>query len=172
MAPAGLVGQATVTETGRVRVLRFAMAASQSALAMMLLIGAALLGRSYLKLTTQETGFSGDVLALSTSYPAAHVGALLQRDIETTIERLQRITGVQSVAATFGGIIDKSRTMALLRVHGRQVPITPKLVTMGYFDAVGTRLLSGRALTPHDRNYSGIVVNESFEAVLAGWFAD
>ena len=74
-APRMLVGAASVSETRAVRALRMFMAAAQCAIALILLSGAALLFRSYINLTSQETGFARSVVVASVSYPPAHLGS-------------------------------------------------------------------------------------------------
>jgi hypothetical protein len=137
------------------------MAATQSAMAIILLSGAALLFRSYVNLTSQDTGFARHVLVVSASYPPGHSGPRLQADIDETIERLRRVQGVVAVGAATGPMVDDLMSVQMVRANGRPGPVGRKDITPGYFDAVGTPLAHGRYLTSDDLR-TGVVVNESF----------
>jgi hypothetical protein len=100
-----LAGYASLSDSRRVRAARFIMAAAQSAVALVLLSGSVLLGRSYVNLVSQDTGFAANVRIASVSYPSGHVGAPLQADVNATLERLRRIRGVTDVAAATGSLV-------------------------------------------------------------------
>jgi putative ABC transport system permease protein len=161
------IGQTIAAEKRLVRAVRFAAAAGQSAMAMILLAGAALLLRSYVNLFTQDTGFSGDMLVVSASYPAGHDGALLQQDIDATVPALRRIPGVQTVAAAVGPMADGLRVRTVILVNGRGVPAALKFVSPAYFDAIGSVLRAGRLLTTQDKPGTALVVNESLAKQLS-----
>ena len=172
LAPSSLLAQAAPTESRGIRLLRFFMAAGQSAVAMILIIGAALLGRSFLNLVAQDTGFSGDSVVVSASYPAAHTREPLQRDIEATIDRLRRMPGVTAAAAATGsGMVDGSGAGTTLTIAGKARLMRTKSVTGAYFDAVGSAIVAGRALTDADRPFDGVVVNERAAAFWPGGLA-
>ena len=156
-----LVGAAALCETRTARTLRMVIAATQSAIAVVLLSGAALLLRSYVNLAAQDTGFAANVFVASASYPPGHVGARLQADIDATIERLRLVPGVVAVGAATGPMVDDLRVLQIVRVNGRAAPVERKHVSPGYLDAVGTPVLQGRSLVADDRR-TGALVNESF----------
>ena len=157
----GLAGTPAILETRTGRKLRVVTAAVQSAIAVILLCGAALLLRSYSNLAFQDTGFASDVVVVSASYPSGQVGAALQADIDRTVERLRRTPGVVAVGAATGPMVDELRTLQIVRASGRPGPVERKHVSAGYFQAVGTPLVQGRSLVEDDR-LSGALVNESF----------
>ncbi len=163
-APGALFNRTTARDTRAVRALRFAMAASQSAVAILLLTGAVLLGRSYFTLVTQHTGFGATSAAVSVSYPEQVKGASLQSDIEATVDRLRRLPGVLVAAATTGGLVDDMRSGGGgMRIRGTMVPpFNRKTVTPRYLEAIGSRVISGRAFAPDDRGFESLIVNESF----------
>jgi predicted permease len=150
------------TEDRRVRWSRMAVIAAQSAMTMVLIGGAALLVRSHINLVSQEVGLSGDTLVVSASYPADRNGSALQADIEQTLDKVRLIPGVVTAAAVYGGMVDPSRTVTLVRVLGRYVPAYVRPITATYFEAVGTPLLTGRGFAPTDTSRSAVIVNESF----------
>jgi len=141
------------------RALRTVVTAGQASFAMFLLAVAALVGRSYANLLTQDTGFSsGDGIVLSTSYPPDHVGVRLQDDIDLAIERLRRQPGVRSAGAAVGSMLDRLLIAGGLEVDGRLVTCMTKRVTPSYFSAVGSSFVAGRQLLSHGE----IVVTDSF----------
>jgi predicted permease len=159
LVPVSLLAHAALTESRGIRLLRFTMAAGQSAVTMILIVGAALLGRSFFNLVVQDTGFAGEPVVVTVSYPAAHTREPLQRDIEATIDRLRRIPGVSVAAAATGGMVDGSTAGTVLRIDGRMTMVETKSVTTTYFDAVGSAIIAGRPLAGDDRQNRGLVVN-------------
>ena len=155
----GKVLRREVATGGRgLRVLRVTITASQSAVAMLLVVGAALLVTSQVNLFSQDTGFSDDVIVVSASYPAEQSGARLRASVEVIVEEARRVTGVTHAAAAVGPMIDGSRVVGA----GFGAPASPKIVTPGYFEAVGCTLVAGRFLTSGDTRASAVVVNEAF----------
>ena len=138
----------------------------QSAVAMILLSSAALLGRSFLNLTLQDTGFAADVVVASVSYPPGHSREPLQRDIGATIEALRRIPGVSMAAAATGAMVDSSGSGTGVVVDGKFSPVQMKEVTPGYFEAVGASIVAGRGLDDPDRLQRGLLVNRRAAAEL------
>lgn len=144
------------------RAIRFLLTASQSALTMLLLAGAALLGRSHYNLFTQETGFSGNVAIASVSYPPTQVGTLLQHDIDSTLATLRSLKGVERTAATVGTMLDRRVTATgLLLPDGRYLGVTVKEVTPEYFATVGASVLKGRTLETSDRSGRAFVITKN-----------
>jgi hypothetical protein len=159
LAPASAPTHAPASEPRGVRLLRFGLAAGQSAVTMILIAGAALLGRSFLNLVGQDTGFAGDAVVLSVSYPPAHTREPLQQDIDATVDRLRRIPGVTAAAAATGAMVDESMAGTFGSVGGRGQLFHMKTVTPAYFEAVGSPLLAGRPLAEDDRPFREVVVN-------------
>jgi predicted permease len=152
---------AAVTDVFSARTLRLVMSFGQSALAMILVAGASLLSRSFLTLHTQETGLSGDVTVVTALYAPEHVGAMLQGDIDRALARLRQVPGVERAAASFGPMIDRGRTLTVVRIEGRRAPATLRRVTTEYFEATGNSILRGVSLQmadPHD----SVIINEAF----------
>jgi putative ABC transport system permease protein len=155
----GKVLRREVATGGRgLRALRVTITASQTAVAMLLVVGAALLVRSQVNLFSQETGFSGHVIVVSASYPAEESGARLRASVEAIIEDARRVPGVTHAAAAVGPMVDGSRVVGA----GFGAPASPKIVTPGYFEAVGCTLVAGRLFVDGDTRVSTVVVNEAF----------
>jgi len=155
-----LGGGRAVSEGRKIRVLRCSMAASQTAAATVLFVGAALLVRSYINLMSQDTGFSGHVIVAPAIYPAGYSPPRLLAEIEGTIARLRRIGVVEQAGAVVGPMLNGSRSGAIMAAGGRNISVALKWVTPSYFAVVGDHVRSGRAFNA-DRAIGAAVVNES-----------
>jgi putative ABC transport system permease protein len=153
-------GEPVGSDARPLRALRFALAASQTALTLVLLIGATLMIRSYANLMGQDPGFSGDVLVLTTSYVSGP-GERFQADVDTTIDRLRRLPGAQAAGAAVGSMLDRLIFPGQLFADGHSVRTAMKRVTPDYFEAVGSALIHGRALTAHDDPRRAMVITQS-----------
>jgi putative ABC transport system permease protein len=160
--PVALFTQMVRTDSRPIRALRFALASMQSALAVLLLVGATLLGRSYVNLLLQDPGFTSNSFVVSVSYPSKVVGAALQAQIDDTLGQFHRLPGVHRVAASVGSMIDGMRTEGLVRFNGEMALVARKAVTLSYFDAIGSAVIAGRSFTDRDGAWSAYIVNESF----------
>ena len=98
--------------------------------------------------------------------------------IDRVLDRVGSMPGVRSTAVATCGIMTGCRNAEDgLRVEGyesrpgEQVLVVNNVVTPGYFETVGMRLLAGRVLDDRDRQSSPLVavVNESF---VRRYFAD
>jgi len=165
-------GRATGFSAGSHRLRRGLMVA-ETALALMLLIGAGLMIRTLQRATSVEAGFRPDHLVTAqmelngAQWTPAH-----QRTFRNELlERLRAVPGVTQAAITFVLPIDGSQWNSIFIVSNNPVPERAKLpssaftpVTPGYFETVGMRLLRGRYFDGHDsENAASVaVVNESF----------
>ena len=149
--------------------LRSLLVVFEVALAMVLLIGAGLLFRSFLRLRGFDTGFRSDrILAVSinltiTKYPKPQDQALFFTQV---MERLRGLPGVQSVAAGTTLPSESAGGSEQATIEGRPEAVTLwyRTVSSDYFRTLGVPLLEGRFLTDADREGapSVAVVNESF----------
>jgi len=131
---------------------------AEVALAMILLVGAGLMFRSLRALESADLGFEPEgVLTFRVTLPPVRdetAGARSERiaELERTIESLP---GVRDVGATqvlpMGGQFWTSPYRVLDRPGGEIMGEADyRWVTPGFFDAIGARLLAGRAFTPED----------------------
>jgi predicted permease len=158
--PRAAVASAMAADGRRVRMMRRVMTAAQSAIGILLLLGALLLGRSYLNLVSQPAGVAWDALVATASYPDDHGGPSLQSDIDATLDRIRRVPGVTLAAAARGSLLDRTVFVGGTVVRGVGVPAGTRQVTPDFFSAVGSRVVAGRGLRPQDS--ATAVVNESF----------
>jgi putative ABC transport system permease protein len=152
--------------------LRMLVMAGQVALACLLLVGAALLGRSFTALMHADRGYDpANLLTARVDLGAAYDGPRRVAFADAVIERLRAIPGVSQVAAgnalpfvSMGGtsgFVMPSPTNPDIK---QQVQTLTRLVSPAYFSTLGLRVLEGRPLTDADTLTSRpvVVVNRSF----------
>ena len=139
--------------TGRIRQV---LVSAQVALALMLLVGAGLLVRSFMQVAGLDLGFRAPhvltaVVGLS---PARYGDAARQvRFVEEMLRRVQTLPGVSSAAVSqtipMTGINDQGGFAVEGRLDARP-GFSPHAnrphVSAAYFDAMGIRLIAGRSL--------------------------
>jgi len=142
------------TRGGAGGALRSGLAVTQVALALVLLVGAGLLIRSFQRLHDAELGFEpAGVLTMSMALPASRYSDGPDRlaFYETLMARLASLPGVTDVGAVNSLPLAGADSDASFIVEGEPPPdqstnqaawIRP--VTDGYFDAIGLSLLEGR----------------------------
>ncbi|HEX4582144.1 MAG TPA: ADOP family duplicated permease, partial [Acidobacteriaceae bacterium] len=131
---------------------------AELAIAMVLLAGAGLLGKSLYRLLHVEIGFQPNHLATLTVSGSDTVygkEADQERLARELVERLNTVSGVDSAALTstlpvsFNGNTDWIRYPGR-PFHGEHREALERDVTPGYFKTLDAKLLSGRAFTPDD----------------------
>jgi predicted permease len=152
--------------------LRAALVASQVALAMVLLVGAGLLIRSFHELSTEDLGFRSEgVLTLRLDVPESRFSSPSAGAVyyEALIERLEAMPGVLTVGATTSLPLTGNDRDARFRVQDRALPEQAsgfawvRSVTDEYFYTMGQRLVEGREFTDQDDAAASpvVIVNES-----------
>jgi len=134
-----------------------AFVVAQAALAVMLLVGAGLLMRSFARLLSVDLGFRPDHL-LTFQVPLSsdkYKDAERLAFYEDLIQRLENLPGARSVATVEFLPIEGSGVNNEFAVEGRPPAgygafVGVRIVSPGYFQAMGIPLVSGRALDPHD----------------------
>ena len=183
--------------SGRLRThrVRTVMSATQIAVAAMLLIAAGLFLRSFVQLLTFDRGFDpADVITADVTNPMGFpphemavrmpeiMGShqqLQERLFAEVSARLQPLAGVEAVGLSrhvpFGG---NSPSFGLLRPSGAPIPSDSgemprtalQVVSPGFLDVLGFRLIAGRTLTAHDDSDDPrvLVANETLARELFG----
>lgn len=149
-------------------VLRNFLVVIQVALAFILVVGAGLLMRSYLVLTSVDPGFryeqieTGKLTLSSTSYPEPEDRAAF---VDRLLNRLRALPGMEAVSIAglmpFGG----EHTSSVISAEGYEVsaaqlpPVANWFFVDGtYFSTMGIPLVDGRSFGPEDIMASGPVV--------------
>jgi putative ABC transport system permease protein len=165
---------AATTATGGGR-LRSTLVVAEITITVVLLAGAGLLLRSYAAVLDVDPGFKPDHLLIAeTVLSPRQYGDLATRAefYRRVLERVRELPGV-----TGAGYINNAPLMlrggrTYVRVEGRPPPrpedaqkqiIANRVVTPGYFEALGVPLLKGRSIEARDdaRTPSVMVINES-----------
>jgi len=147
------------------RTLRFVFAVVQTSLSIVLAVGAALLVRSHLNLTRQDSGYDASALYANVTYPVTRRGALLEEDVVETLSRLRAVPGVQAAALTTGSVVQDAESKGSIVIEGQRQFIDITQVSSGFFQATGMSTVQGRELSSEDRDWRGVVINEKFAKV-------
>jgi putative ABC transport system permease protein len=172
-------GGSTTSDPKRQRTRR-ALIVAETMLAVVLLVGAGLLTRSFARLLAVDLGFSADaVQTFSVGLPDSTYPQPLQtRDfIETLLSRITTRPDVESAAAVFGlpltgfqyGMSTSTRDgITLSDDEQDRLTLQVRIVTPEYFRAMQIAVARGRGFTDADRIGSQPVamVNETAERLL------
>jgi predicted permease len=159
----------------RARRLRDGLLVAEAAFAVMLLVGATLLARSFIRLTSIDSGYTAEnVLAAEVYVPggdAADQGGAMGARVQGLLERTRALPGVIAAGASNMMPLDRATQLAAFpspwtapgteRKTARSFQYT---ITPGYAEALGLRLKQGRFFSDRDRS-SGVrewMVNEEF----------
>jgi putative ABC transport system permease protein len=158
-------GAVTSRSAGRVR---GALVVTELALAVMLLVGAGLLMRSFIKLQAVDPGFKVDpALTFDLTLPDARYKEMEQQIAfyDQLLPRLRGLPGVQAASAVMGLPLAGLDFIISFEVAGRP-PVPPaqqpamqvRVATPEYFSTLGIPLKRGRMFTEDDRLQSPKVV--------------
>ena len=159
-------GGRSATAGVRQRRIFSVLVAAQFACAVVLLAAGALLIRSFVRLIAIDPGFqSGQVISASTSLPASSypTGASLRTFYATLIERVAAMPGVTAAGAATDLPLTVRERRAFSIENPSPAAAPPRVVandwvTGQYFEALGARVMRGRALGPSDTQTSELVV--------------
>jgi putative ABC transport system permease protein len=161
------VGGGVRSAAGRLRVL---IMAGQVAVAVVLIVGASLLTRSVLALSFVDRGFEPRHLVTATlalpdyRFDPARRAAF----VDTLLTRLREVPSVQHAAAANVVPLMQREALMAFQMPGpngmRDVHAASRIVSPGYFAALGMRLVSGRDFTAADTAHSQpvAIVNQAF----------
>jgi putative ABC transport system permease protein len=174
-------GRSATVGSGRER-LRSGLVMAEIALAVMVVVGAGLLVRSFSELMDTDPGFNaGGVLTLQVEVPTGSYqeNARVVDYYSTLTQRLTDVPGVESVAATaalpfaneipfLGNFVVQDRAAPM---QGEEPTAHYRQVTPGYFRTMGIDLIEGREFDIQDDATSrGVVVVN--EALARRYFPD
>src|SRR5712692_9122684 len=141
---------------------RNVLVAIEVALSVVLLIGAGLMIKSFLRLQQMNLGFNPDnILAVSltlsnSKYPEERQQAAI---VQEELERLQSLTGEKSVGATTGLPLTMNLNGSDFRIEGHPEPeagkemiINTRSVSPGYFQTLAIPLPKGRDFSDRDKS--------------------
>ncbi len=156
----------TLKESGRnatsgTNRLRSALMVAEVALALVLLIGAGLLIKSFWQLQHVDPGFNAkNLLVMETTLPATKYPTEGQQSAfyQKTLEKISSLPGVESVAIVNNPPLSGRRGVDVFAIEGRadspNVSDTPladyRAISPDYFQVMGIGVLEGRAFTAGD----------------------
>jgi len=170
--------RASAGQTGRDNVLRRGLVVTQLSFAVILLVSAGLLLRSFLRMQRVDLGFKTDNVYLTAvtfraqRYPD---GQRALATIEDLLARLRANPAIQSAEATdlpplSGGDQDIGAIpVGTTPVAGQPPSIWYRSVTASYLPAMRFRLVAGRGLTADDRKGAPLVGVINEEAARRFW---
>ena len=139
---------------------RSVLVALEVALSLVLLVGAGLMIKSFLRLQQTNLGFNPEnVLAVSLTLPESRYPEDRQRAsfFQEALARLQSVSGVQSAGATTSLPLTLSVNGSDFRIEGQPEPeagkeliINISSVSPGYFQTLGVPLMKGRDFSDRD----------------------
>ena len=155
--------------------LRASLVVSQIALACVLLIAAGLLLRSFLRVLDVDLGFEPTrASAILLDYPQGlDTSAKIAAFDREVLHRIEQIPGVQTAAITDSLPMSRNRSWGI-SAKGKhyepgELPGTfVYVVTPGYLNAIGMRLVKGRDMTweDNDPKQAVVVINETVARYL------
>jgi len=153
-------GRAVSASLSRNR-MRAALVAGEIALALMLLIGAGLLIKSFIRLENVAPGFQPDrILSLRIGLTSARYGNLQKTSdgLRDILHRIEQVPGVSSVGSIQWPPLSGLGSATGFSVAGRPTPkpgdepVTGvSIVTPGYFATMSIPLIKGRLFSDRDR---------------------
>ena len=147
----GMVGGRSATRT------RNALVVLEVALAVTLLIGSVLLVQTFVRLIHVNTGFRTDrILTMEIALPkTAYTPARASTFFLSLIERLAALPGVEAAGLTSGVPLSGSENLLPVTAEGQPRPQPGheiisdyRVITAGYFEALGIPLLEGDSIQP------------------------
>jgi len=166
-------GRGAVAEAGQRR-LSSLLVIAEMAMAMVLLIGAGLLMRSFERLLDVQPGFTTENLLTmqiglpNASYQQPQKRAVFMQQLEASLRGTPEVTSVGYVTR-LPLMSALNNITTFLAIEGRQVPagerpeIDFRRASTGYFQTMSIPLLSGRLVTEQDvtNNSSFVVINDA-----------
>jgi putative ABC transport system permease protein len=151
LRPSGEEGGRSVSGGAATRRIRRALVVAEFALAVVLLVGAGLLVRSWSHVTSIDPGFRPErVLAMELSSPTAFNVPAQRIDLyHRVLEQIQAVPGVES-AGMIGDLFISNTREGVLTTEGEDGTVSERLrfgrdeVSADFFRALGTPLLRGR----------------------------
>jgi predicted permease len=150
--------------------MRSVLVVTEVALACMLLVGAGLLLRSFLKVLDVDLGFEpSQAAAISVDYDSGGSAAKQAAIWQNVVTRTQSIPGVEAVGISDNLPMGRNRGWGISakgedKQHdGPGVGVFVYIVSPGYLKAMGMRLLRGRDITWEDlaNNQKVVIINET-----------
>ena len=180
---AGALKDGAAVSAGAAGRLRAGLVVAEIAAAVMLLVGAGLLARTFAELRRVDVGFNtSNLLVLRITPDAARyrTGAQTNDYYRRVLDSLREVPAIQSVAAvtslpmsTIGSDFTRPYWPEQARPEGNAVPeASIRMATPGYFGTLGLPLIAGREFTDGDDDDAPRVVIVNQKLARAAWGAE
>ena len=165
-----MVGGKSATRT------RNALVVVEVALAVMLLIGSVLLVQTFVRLIHVNTGFRTDrILTMEIALPkSAYTPARASDFFLSLIDRVSALPGVEAAGLTSGVPLSGSENLLPVTPEGQPRPQPGqelisdyRVITAGYFEALGIPLLEGESIQPSSLDAPRVWINQTM--ARSGW---
>ena len=163
------------TSTGSGQRVRAMLTVAQVSLALMLLVGATLLLKSYAKLTAVDPGYNPNgILSVKVALPAARYPAKeearRQAFYDQVLESVRAIPGVKAAAIGNGIPPETGVMIGQIEIEGAGAQsrdhkiLAGGYITPGYFETLGIPMIEGRTFTDQDTfgRDPVVIVGETF----------
>jgi predicted permease len=154
LTPALAAGTPRAGGSRRQRLLRRSIVVLELATALVLVVGAALVARTFWSVTSINAGFDPDQLVTSQiRLPSrAYTDTTARHFMEDLLDRIRAQPGVQAAALADALPLSGVRmSVTYGKEGGPSVRFDVLGVTAGYFEAMGTRIIEGRGVSDVDR---------------------
>jgi predicted permease len=149
--------------------MRSVLVISEVALACVLLVGSGLLLRSFLRVLDVDLGFQpSNAAVVDIVYDPGQKGEKIGPNLEEILSAVKRLPGLEAAGVSDMLPLDRERSWGLGNPSrdiskGEIGPAIVRLITPGYFQAMGIRLVSGREISWQDilTNQPVAVINET-----------
>lgn len=122
-------------------------------MAVVLVMGAALMIRSFSKILAIDVGFKPDAMVTMEVVPVDTNPAAQQAYYLALLQKVRQIPGIAAAGGSDRLPLDGSGSYTSATVHGRSASVAFRGVMPGYFEAIGLPLRQGRF--PADIDYNG-----------------
>ena len=162
----------------RGRRVRSLLVVLEVAVALLLLIGTALLVQTFVQLTRVKTGFRADgVLTMEIALPpSAYEGGTAAGFFDALLARAAILPGVEAAGVTSALPLTGAENLALATIEGQPRPepghetiADYRVATPGYFRAMGIPLIDGELLPEHTRSDGPRLAVVSETMARIGW---
>jgi predicted permease len=150
--------------------LRSMLVVTEIALACVLLVGAGLLLRSFLRVLDVDLGFEPSrAAAISLDFNDGEKAPVRAAKWQQIVERISLIPGIEAAGISDNLPMSRNRGWGIA-AKGKQkntaqdfIPVFVYIVSPGYLKAMGMRLLQGRDISWHDlvENRNVVIINET-----------
>jgi predicted permease len=160
-------GSHGASESGGKGRTRRVLIVCETALSVILLVGAGLLMRSFLRVLAIDPGFHSDkILTMRIALPQVKYSTPVQNRnfFREAVNRVAQLPGVQAAGATYALPLTSEGSSGSVTMDTQDVPADQRTVetdygpvTPGYFEAMGFQLLEGRFFNASDTDTSAPV---------------